>query len=132
MVPPQLEREAQLFTRYLVSRPVDPAIAARYAVACERHRLTGAGDPVLAACLRFPALIGFLDAGCALHRPQHPLRRKLFVLTAILETTPDHADRFLPRGFGAGGWLALAGAAAAAALKAAVGLWLLRRLERRA
>lgn len=46
---------------------------------------------------RHPRLLPLLDAGCALVRPDDPLRRWLLLAAAVLETDPAHARRFLPR-----------------------------------
>jgi hypothetical protein len=46
--------------------------------------------------LRRPSLLPLLDAAAGLLRPANRLRRKLVVLSAILEADPAHVDRFLP------------------------------------
>jgi hypothetical protein len=40
--------------------------------------------------------LGLLDSGLALVRPHAELRRRLYLLFALLEATPEYADRFLP------------------------------------
>lgn len=46
---------------------------------------------------RRTGLLPLLDAGCALARPDDPLRRWVLLTAAVLETDPAHARRFLPR-----------------------------------
>ena len=43
-----------------------------------------------------PFLLGFVDGGLALRRPTSEVRRRLFVMAAVLETNPRDADRYLP------------------------------------
>ncbi len=47
--------------------------------------------------LRSRLRMAWADAGLALVRPSSVLRRKLLVMVAILEASPDFADQFLPR-----------------------------------
>jgi hypothetical protein len=54
-------------------------------------------SPALAAVSRRPSLLPWLDAACAVSQPDDPLRRKLLLMTAVLECSPTYADRFLPR-----------------------------------
>lgn len=94
--------EGRRLARHLIGRPVALDILARYQQAHLKRAADLAGDsPALALFRRRPWLLPFLDAGCARWRPDDPLRRKLLLMTAILECTPRHAERFLPehRGF---------------------------------
>jgi hypothetical protein len=92
--------EAIVFSRYLVGVHPSPEHAARYARACA----TLFPDPpsaqdasLVAFALRWPWFLGPLDAASALIRPGSLLRRRILVMAAILETTPEHAEKFLPR-----------------------------------
>lgn len=90
-------RECRILSRHLIAVAPSREIVARYRAA--RATLLGTGAPqtrVEKLAYRQPLLIGILDAGCGLVARDHPLRRKLLILTAILETTPNHARRFLP------------------------------------
>jgi hypothetical protein len=70
--------------------------------------------------------IGFVDAGLAVSRPDSVVRTRLLVLSAILEASPELADMFLPTPKPAiyAAYAALVGLRAA--LKAAIGLVLVR------
>jgi len=132
VAPDTYRQEAVQFSRYLISEDPTPAEVDRYARACECFGLgESRADPVLAACIRHPSWIGLLDGACALMEPHHPLRRKLAVLTAILEASPEHVESFLPP---SGGrlrcFLVLATSAMLAGFRATVGLPLLISLRR--
>jgi len=95
-------------SRHLIGREADPAVLARYAEGC-RKLFEGTpdhpGGAHLAFALRHPWSLPCLDAACGLLQPQGILRKKLFLMLAILETTPRHADLFLPQPRSRG-WLA--------------------------
>jgi hypothetical protein len=96
----ELLTEGRRFGGYLLrSAPSERAVE-RYASACPRVFK----DPVAA---QDRALLGFvsrhrwslplLDAVCGLLAPQALLRKKLFLMLAILETVPAHAGVFTSR-----------------------------------
>lgn len=131
-----LRAEARGFARYLVGRdPVEGQVE-RYVAACRTH-FTAALAPEDAAVLgwvrRHPWSIGPLDAAAGLLRPGGMLRNRILLMAAILETTPEFADHFLPRHVGV---LALvirvAAAGCVAVANAIVGALLLRVVARRA
>jgi hypothetical protein len=88
--------EARAFGRYLVGTEPTPAEVDRYAAAVAA-RIARAPDAVVRAARAVPALVGPLDAAAAFVDPEHQLRQRLLVLLAILEASPEHAERFLPR-----------------------------------
>ena len=98
-----LAREARLFARYLVGQAPTDALVARY-VAANRALFTEAPAPpdvaIVAFVRRHPWSTGLLDAASGILRPGGPLRNKILLMAAILETTPEFADRFLPRQIG--------------------------------
>lgn len=128
--------EARLFTRYLVGREAPPALVERY-VAASHQVLMPTLDPADAAVLAFvhrhPWSIGCLDAASGLLRPGGALRNRILLMAAVLETTPDFADQFLPRQMGPlalVAYVAVAGVAAVA--QALVGLVIHRGVAGRA
>lgn len=88
------DREARVLARYLVGDVGDPDHRLRYSEAVEKLSL--GESRVLRLALRHPVLLGVLDGGCGVVRPNDPLRQRLLVMAAILEATPDHVDAFLP------------------------------------
>ncbi len=96
MTSEDLTVECRVLTRYLLSRSPSSAVVERYARACAAFAPPGRID-VLRFALRNPWAIGPLDAACGFLDPTNELRKRLLLLSAILETTTEHADRFLPR-----------------------------------
>lgn len=95
-------RECDALARYLVGRPCPADVADRYMRAVNELNL--AFSPVEAAiwntaCALGP-LLACLDAGVALWNRNGAIRRRLLVMFALLEATPENTDRFLfsPRG----------------------------------
>jgi len=59
-------------------------------------RPTAGDEAVEAYVARHPWALPLLDAGTAFVGDAPRLRRRLIVMTAVLEATPDHVDRTLP------------------------------------
>lgn len=121
-----LRDEAARFARYLLGAAPSEELVERYERA-HAHVLREPPTPgdlaVLAFVRAHPWSLPLLDAGTALVRGAPLLRRKLLVMMAILEATPEHAERTLPVG-GAGLprlVLRLGRAGATAALKLGAG-----------
>jgi len=131
MAPAQVE--AERFARYLLGTSPDERVKGLYADA-----LAAGGPPLGAhddALLRFavarPRGLGLLDAGLALTDPGAELRRRLHLMFAILEASPEYHDRFLPVERGPLYPLVVVLAGARGVVKAAVGVLLVRLLIRR-
>lgn len=88
-----LRSEAILFSRYLVGREPDEALVDRYCRASEALFAGRAGDATLDFARRHPWSIPMLDAADGIRGGDSLLRKKLLVMTAILETTPTLVDR---------------------------------------
>jgi hypothetical protein len=124
--------EAERFSRYLAGAPASTAIAARYADA-----LAAGGPPLrprdellLRFALTRPRGLGLLDAGLALTDPDAELRRRLYLMFAILEASPEHHERFLPVDRGPLYPFAVAFAGVRGAVKAILGVVLVRLVTR--
>ena len=131
-----LETEARIFGRYLVGRDPGDALVARYVAACGTH--FAAPPPadeaaVLAWIRRHPWSVGLLDAASGLLRPGGTLRNRILLMAAILESTPEFADHFLPQHVGPLALVARVGVAGTIAVASAVaGAVLLKTVVRRA
>lgn len=91
--------ECRQFSRYLIGRDPSAEIMERYARACVKFSddaLRG-NQRAYRFARRHPWSLPFLDAGCGVADGTNVLRRRLLIASAILETTTDHADVFLPR-----------------------------------
>lgn len=123
-----LAAECRLFTRYLLGAEPRVGLVERYAAA-HRHLLPDAGEPPcreLGFVRRHPRSLPFLDAALGLGRTQSLLRRKIYLMAAILETSPDHAGFFLePPATPARALATLAWCGLATAARLAIGLPLL-------
>ena len=87
-----------------------------------------------ASLLRFagtrPRSIGPIDAALALSAPYAEVRRRLHLMFAILESTPEHHDRFLPERRDARYLGVVLAAGGRAVARAAIGIPLVRFLRR--
>lgn len=110
--------------RYLLGREIDAASCDAYAAAA-RALGYGAGDAVTRFALRRPWSLAALDGALALRQPDAPLRKKLLVMAAVLETRPNYCDDFLPRDRSARDAVAVAARTASAAVLAVAGMLLL-------
>jgi nucleoside-diphosphate-sugar epimerase len=92
-------REASFITRYILGVPCNQELKVRYAQAIERlkieldleeRRLWRMVD-------RYPSLLRIIDGGLAFLKPHGGIRRKIYMMLAILEASPEYADEFLPK-----------------------------------
>ncbi len=98
--PRTLEAEARVFSRYLVGQDPPGELIDRYEKA-NRALFTEPVDlrdrALVAFVGRHPWSVSLLDAASGLLRPNGLLRGKVLTMAAILETSPEFADEFLPR-----------------------------------
>jgi len=116
--------EAASFGRYLLGREIDAASCDLYRTAA-RALAYGSADRITRFALRNPWSIAPLDGALALVQPDAPLRKKLLLMAAILETRPDYCDDFLPRDRSVRDAIAVAAGVARAGVLAAFGMLLL-------
>ncbi|MFA6045831.1 MAG: hypothetical protein WC718_12680 [Phycisphaerales bacterium] len=93
-------REAERFSRYLVGVVASPALCERYAAGVAELGLfpSGRADAwALSLAQRRDWTIGPLDAACAILHSGWALRRRLILLSAVLEASPAHADDYIPQ-----------------------------------
>ena len=92
--------ESILIGRYMLGCEPPRELQERYVVA--HHILCNEqGQPAVSPELQFvhrhPWALPFIDAGAGLLQPASVVRKKIFLMTAILEATPVYAEFFLPR-----------------------------------
>jgi hypothetical protein len=93
----ELRSEAILFGRHLVGRDPSEELVARYVRANETLGLGAARDrETLEFACRHPWAIAPLDAAAGILGSNSLLRKKLLLMTAIVETTPELVDRTQP------------------------------------
>jgi hypothetical protein len=107
--PEDLELEARRFAAYLVDQAPPPALIERYRRANELllPEPPDAKDRALIGLVSArPSLLPLLDGAAGLVRPESLLRKKLLLMLALLETTPELAGWFEPPSRGAIGTIA--------------------------
>ncbi|MBV8373709.1 MAG: hypothetical protein JOY69_10665 [Candidatus Eremiobacteraeota bacterium] len=88
--------EAAVFGRYLLGCDVNQRSRELYARAARELGYDG-DDAVSRFATRNRWTIAALDGALAFTSPHAPLRAKLLLMSAILETQPEYAAWFLPR-----------------------------------
>ena len=87
-------RQVEVLTKYLLGTTIkDARIDATYAHACQQ---TVQYEKIVDYAFKHPSLLPFLDAGLVFLRPNSELRRRIHVVFAALESTPEHAKQFMP------------------------------------
>ncbi len=99
--------EGCLIGVYILGEPACEAALHRYVAGCRALFATGEhgeqGAQLVRFVARYPWALAPLDAAAGLLEPQGALRKRLLVMLAILEATPEHAESFLPRERGSDG-----------------------------
>lgn len=94
-----LEKEARLFARYLLDRDPPREMVERYMSANEQlgvNVATAADEHILNFSVSHPWSIPYLDAATGLLMNDSLLRKKVYVMAAVLEASPQYSDSFLP------------------------------------
>ncbi len=126
----RLSKQAVAFCKYLIRQPVADTLKERYIKALTANpKLQPSEEKLLNFATSHTCSIGMLDGGLAIIRPQSELRRRIFIMLAILEATPEHAARFLPQQRGAGYAFLVALSAARAIFRAAAGIVIVKALR---
>jgi hypothetical protein len=92
-----LANEARLFTRYLIHRDANPQAIRLYEAAMSDSKLDNTDKKLLNFMVSHPGSIGFVDAGLVFHNSTSEARRRLYVMFAIIEASPEYYDFFLPK-----------------------------------
>lgn len=94
-----LLKEAGLFARYITRREPDDLSVHLYerAIRLSKMQLSKKDEKLLQFVLRNNWSLGLLDAGLAMFRKNSAVRQRLFMMYAILESSPLYCDHFLPK-----------------------------------
>jgi hypothetical protein len=97
----QYYEEADCIALYVVGEHAGIREKRIYAEAMRKLNinLTGAEEALWQSMLNSKTQMACIDGGLALLRPASQLRRKLFIMVAVLEASPHYTDHFLSRRF---------------------------------
>ena len=120
--------EAGLLGRYLIRIPPNNRVTLLYAKAMSTMdiQMEPVDQRLWNMIMHYPFTLRIIDSGLAVIRPNSAVRRKIYTMLAILETSPEYCDYFLPQAFGPLYVVNVAFAGARAALAALIGLVVLR------
>jgi nucleoside-diphosphate-sugar epimerase len=120
----QLARDCRVISCYLIDREPTNDLIERYCAAMRLRLPDSDGDDAeWRWARRYPRVLPYLDAAAALVRPRSSLRQRIYLMAAILETAPAHAEQFLPPTRTTAGLIAgLIWNASRATVNAAIGL----------
>lgn len=121
-----LEKEARMFTRYLIHRGANPQAIRLYQAAMSNSNPDSTDKKLLNLMLSHPSSIGFIDAGLVFHNSTSEARRRLYVMLAILEASSEYYDCFLPKKRSPIYMLVIAYSGIRAVTKAGLGLLLVK------
>lgn len=95
-----MNQEAITFGKYLLSgeNPDERSIAL-YEAAHQHKKIevSAAEKKLFEFALRNRWALGAIDGALAFKNPEHVIRRKLLVMSAVLECRPQYADLFIPK-----------------------------------
>lgn len=92
------DQQAQAFTHYLLKRPATTQALGLYEQAINNKvSIDKADHKLLAYIEKHPWSLGVIDAGLPYLKPYSEVRRRLYIMLAILEASPDYFDAFLPQ-----------------------------------
>ena len=104
-----LIREAEIFSKYLISEIAPTELLERYVRACNKLNLAGTtrDEKILAFVTRNPSFIPCIDAALAYSKHKSLLRKKILIMLAILETTPLYYEKFTTHNYSRAKWIGI-------------------------
>ena len=94
----ELTTEANTFTKYLLHKKPGKAAVELYVKAMQANpgKLDEGEAKLLRFSLKHAWLLSCIDGGLIFIRPHSEVRRRIYTMLSILETTSDFAQDFLP------------------------------------
>ncbi len=103
-----VRNEAEIFSVYLIGETPSAQLVERYEHASSAIGAINERDKkIYEISVKHPSLIPFTDAALAIGDRNALLRKKLLVMLAILETTPEHYEKFRSRNESKLKWISL-------------------------
>lgn len=95
-----LEKEANLYSQYLIDQKPPQEMIKRYIDAnriLNINRGSSLDNKVVQFSVSYPRSIPLLDAAAGFLQRDSLLRKKIYTMAAVLETSPKYTKEFLPR-----------------------------------
>ena len=96
-----MKREAEIISLYLIGESPSEKEVGLYEEALMKKGITlnSKEEKLWQLLIRFPFLIGFIDGGLYFIDPTSNIRKKMYIMLAILEASTLHTKYFLSRDF---------------------------------
>ena len=121
-----LKNQTDILVLYLTGRSVsDPIIYELYEHAVEGLTNDKEGK-LLKLAFNRPFIIPYLDGGLVFIRSTSELRRRIYIIFSILESSPDYSDLFIPKKYTLTGTILIGLSCIRAALRAAIGIVIIK------
>jgi len=94
-----LSIQALIFGRYLLKKVPSKKSQDLYVhiIQASDVAITAKELRLLSFTVRHPRLVGFIDSGLAISGSMSEVRRRIYVMLAVLECQPEYADKFLAK-----------------------------------
>ncbi len=91
--------EAKLISVYLANNSCSDDLAKRYldAITIQDIRLSDTELKIWNWAIKSSFRLGAIDSGLALQNPKSQIRRKIFLMMAIMEASTAYCDAFIPK-----------------------------------
>jgi len=92
-------KEAYILSSYLTNRQPTPEVLMLYDQALRKLPVDSNSKEIKLweFCIKHTWALKFVDAALGFTDPYHPVRKRIFIMLAILETQPAYNDCFLPQ-----------------------------------
>ncbi|WP_010182801.1 hypothetical protein [Aquimarina agarilytica] len=126
-------REAELFTAYLVSSPLNEREKKLYNKAMIHFdlKLSNFEKELLKKMMKSNINMATVDAGLAILKPSSLVRRKLFTMLAILEASPNYTSHFFSKEYSWSYYFKLLYVGVRAVCRTIAGVFIVKKIERK-
>ncbi len=92
-----MQREAKLFAQYLGAKADDETLLKKYTDAIEilKLSLSEKEENIIRYLLKMPFLLPFSYGAWAFLNPKNCIRKRILVMSALIETEPQYVQNFL-------------------------------------
>lgn len=92
-----MQSEAKLFAQYLGAKVDDDALLIKYSDTIEKVKLSLSEkeENILQYLLKMPFILPFADGAWAFLNPKNGIRKRILVMSALIETEPHNVQFFL-------------------------------------